>query len=381
MTATEQAAAPPAAGATQNDTLAAMQILLAAGIPVLLWGDPGTGKTATIERYAAQMGWAMEPVIASIHDPTDFAGLPVRTDAGVVFEPPAWARRAAAHAGVSLVFFDEVNTATPATQNALMRVVLEGRVGDLELGDDVRFAAAANPPSQNSAAWDLSAPLANRFAHLTWPVSFDDWRAGYLGGWPDPEPLDIDPAAVDPHNCELIKWLQTSFLAARPAMVCGVPNNSAGMRGWPSPRSWERLADCLAVADAAGVADEVRLLVASALIGEGPAAEYLSYLRNLDLPDPKDLLAHPAMFGELRRTDQQFAALDAVVAAAAADPGCWSDAFRVCVVAAGCGAPDVAASAAIRLAQTKPTTARLPAGHEIFAEILTDVGLLDQPDT
>ena len=53
-----------------------------------------------------------------------------------------------------MVFFDEVNTATPATQNALMRVVLEGRVGDLELGDSVRFAAAANPPSQNSAAWD-----------------------------------------------------------------------------------------------------------------------------------------------------------------------------------------------------------------------------------
>ena len=87
--------------------------------------------------------------------------------------------------------------------------------------------------------------------------------------------------------------------------------------------------------------------------GEGTAVEYLAYLRNLDLPDPKELLAHPAKFGELRRTDQQFAALDAVVAAAAADPKCWRDAFRVCIVAAGCGAPDVAASAAIRLAEAQ----------------------------
>ena len=368
------------AGATQADTLAAMQILLTADVPVLLWGDPGTGKTRTIEAFARRSGWDTVSVIASIHDPTDFAGLPMRTDAGVVFEPPAWARRTADSDAMSLVFFDEVNTATPATQNALMRVVLEGRVGDLELGESVRFAAAANPPSQNSAAWDLSAPLANRFAHLEWPVSFEDWKAGYLGGWPDPDPVDIDSNSIDPYSTELVKLMQTSFLATRPALLCDVPDNGTAPRGWPSPRSWERLADCLVIADTAGVTNEVRLLVASALVGEGPAVEYLAYLHNLDLPDPKDLLAYPAKFGELRRTDQQLAALDAVVAVATADTTCWSDAFRVCIVAASCGAPDVAASAAMRLAQIKPNSVRLPTGYEVFAEILADADLLD-PET
>ena len=381
MNTTTKRNKPPVAGVTQADTLAAMQILLAVGIPVLLWGDPGTGKTHTIEAFARRVGWRTVSVIASIHDPTDFAGLPVRTDAGVVFEPPAWARGTAESEGVSLVFFDEVNTATPATQNALMRVVLEGRVGDLDLGERVRFAAAANPPSQNSAAWDLSAPLANRFAHLEWPVSFEDWKAGYLGGWPDPEPLDIDPGTVDAYTKELVKLFQVSFLATRPVLVCEVPDNGAAPKGWPSPRSWERLADCLALADTAEVSDEVRLLVASALVGDGAAAEYLAYLRNLDLPDPKELLEHPAKFGELRRSDQQLAALEAVVAVAAADPKRWRDAFRVCIVAASCGAPDVAASAAMRLTEIKPTAASLPAGHEVFAQILTDAGLLEDPDT
>ena len=69
------------AGATQADTLAAMQILLTADVPVLLWGDPGTGKTHTIEAFARRCGWDTVSVIASIHDPTDFAGLPIRTDA------------------------------------------------------------------------------------------------------------------------------------------------------------------------------------------------------------------------------------------------------------------------------------------------------------
>ena len=62
-------------------------------------------------------------------------------------------------------------------------------------------------------------------------------------------------------------------------------------------------------------------------------------------------------------------------------PKCWRDAFRVCIVAAGCGAPDVAASAAMRLAETKPASARLPPGHEVFSRILTDAGLLDRTPT
>ena len=50
-------------------------------------------------------------MIASLHEPTDFSGLPVRSPGGVVFEPPAWARQIADHPGERLVFFDEVNTA------------------------------------------------------------------------------------------------------------------------------------------------------------------------------------------------------------------------------------------------------------------------------
>ena len=41
---------------TQRLTLEAMQILLAARVPVLLWGDPGTGKTTTIEAFAEAAG-------------------------------------------------------------------------------------------------------------------------------------------------------------------------------------------------------------------------------------------------------------------------------------------------------------------------------------
>ena len=366
---------------TQRDTLGALQVLLGAGVPVLLWGDPGTGKTATIERYAAEAGWSMEAVIASLHDPTDFSGLPMRNGDGVIYVPPEWARRVAAATGVSLVFLDEVNTATPATQNALMRVVQEHRVGYLRLGDGVRFIAAANPVDQNSGAWDLSAPLANRFAHLDWPLLVSEWKSGYLDGWPQLIPLAIDPAAPSADSVRQQRGLQAEFLTRRPGLLCDVPDASTSARAWPSPRSWDRLAHCTALAQAAGATDATGALIAAALVGEAAAAEFLAYVHNPDLPDPEVLLDDPDRFAELARPDQQLAALDAVAAVAVEQPHRWRDAFKVCIAAADAGAGDIATAAAMRLASHKPASQPLPAGHEAFAEILTHLGLLKAPDT
>ena len=368
-------------GVTQRDTLAALQVLLCAGVPVLLWGDPGTGKTATIERYAVEAGWSMQAVIASLHDPTDFSGLPMRNGEGVVYVPPEWACRVAACSGVSLVFLDEVNTATPATQNALMRVVQEHRVGYLHLGERVRFIAAANPVEQNSGAWDLSAPLANRFAHLCWPLRLAEWKCGYLQGWPTLIPLDIDDTAPSPHSIRSHRELQAEFLTRRPQLLCDPPDGSASPKGWPSPRTWDRLAHCFALAETADATDATHALIAAALIGEAAAAEFLAYVQDPDLPDPEVLLDDPNRFAELERTDQQLAALDAVAAAAIEHPGRWRDAFKVCIAAAKAGAGDIATSAAMRLAEHKPPSQRLPAGYEAFSEILTQAGLLTAPDT
>ena len=361
------------AATSQTEALAAVQVLLAAGVPVLLWGDPGTGKTETVQRIAAAAGWRTETVIVSLHEATDFAGLPVRTPGGVVFDPPAWARNIADHDGECLVFFDEVNTAPPAVQNALMRVVLERRVADLDLGEGVRFIAAANPPEQNIGAWDLSAPLANRFAHLRWPVTFEEWRRGYLHGWAETGPLRIPDGAPDPALVAAHKASQAGFLDARRHLLCDPPRPGApAVYGWPSPRTWERAARCMAVAEQAEASDEAVMLAAAALLGAGTAVEYLAYEDSYDLPSVDDLLADPDAFARLERSDVQHAALAAVVAAAKENPKPkqWARAFKVCIAAARHGAPDIAAAAAAQLVDVKPPKIGLPKGHEVFTDIL-----------
>ena len=151
----------------QNPAVEALGVAVAARVPVLLWGAPGTGKTSAIRAMAGAMGLPCETVIASIREPSDFAGLPIVVGGEVRFAPPAWARRLA-EAGHGVLFLDELSTAPPAVQAALLRVVLERAVGDLTLPDAVAVVAAANPPEQAADGWDLSAPLANRLCHLAW---------------------------------------------------------------------------------------------------------------------------------------------------------------------------------------------------------------------
>ena len=142
----------------------ALGVAVAARVPVLLWGAPGTGKTSAIRAMAQTMGLPCETVIASIREPSDFAGLPIVVGDGVRFAPPAWARRLA-EAGHGLLFLDELSTAPPAVQAALLRVVLERVVGDLTLPDAVAVVAAANPPEQAADGWDLASgvdPLRGR---------------------------------------------------------------------------------------------------------------------------------------------------------------------------------------------------------------------------
>ena len=84
---------------TFTDTQAALAICLAAKQPVVLWGDPGEGKTASIEAIAESQGKLMETVIASIREPSDFAGLPNIVDGRTTMVPPDWALNVAEHDG------------------------------------------------------------------------------------------------------------------------------------------------------------------------------------------------------------------------------------------------------------------------------------------
>ncbi|EUA17503.1 ATPase associated with various cellular activities AAA_5 domain protein [Mycobacterium xenopi 3993] len=47
----------------------------------------------------------------------------------------------------------------------------------------VRMIAAANPPEQAAGGYDLEPPLSNRFCHVGFTPSVDEWLDGMATGW------------------------------------------------------------------------------------------------------------------------------------------------------------------------------------------------------
>lgn len=361
----------------QNDAVTeALSLAVAARIPVLLWGPPGAGKSSAVASMCESVGAPYEVVIASIREPSDFSGLPVVNEHEVVFAPPRWARRLA-DAKTGVLFLDEISTAPPAVQAALLRVVLERVVGDLTLPEDLAIVAAANPPDQAADGWDLSSPLANRFCHLDWRVDPAGVATGLVAGFPAPLIPDLPEGWKKqvPASAALVG----GFLSVRQSLTIQPPIERAlAGRAWPSPRTWEMVSKLLAAAEAIEASSETKRNLVIGCVGDGAGIEFLTWLQELDLPDPEAALRDPegAVFPE--RGDRLYAALSAVAGAVASDPTPerWLAGWRV-LVKTTAQAPDVGAMAARVLAQIRPEGVSAPPEAATFLPVMQAAGLVE----
>ncbi|MFH9733379.1 AAA family ATPase [Streptomyces sp. NPDC017260] len=355
-----------------DNQLEALTLAVAADLPVLLWGEPGIGKTAALTQLATALDLPLTTVIASVHEPSDFSGLPVVGDdpaeQGVPMAPPEWAVRLV-RAGRGLLFLDELSTAPPAVQAALLRLVLERRIGALRLPPGVRIVAAANPRSSAADGWELSPPLANRFVHLQWTHDHDVVVRGLGGTWPRATLPRLDPDGL----AEAVGHARRAvceFLTARPGLVHRLPSGETRRGGaWPSPRSWEMTLNLIAFATAAGSSGEVLSLLVRGTVGDGPGLELMASLDRMDLPDPETLLADPSGAVLPERGDLRQAALDGVVAAVRRRPeqSRWDAAWALLARAMETGAPDVVVVPATTLAGLRQQDWDIPASIERLA--------------
>jgi hypothetical protein len=247
-----------------SDVSKALAALVPTRRPVYLWGPPGTGKSSVVRQAAAGLKLGLVDVRATLLDPVDLRGLPRVAKDAAVWCPPAFLPRS----GTGVLFLDELAQAAPLVQAACLQLTLDRRVGEYELPDGWSVIAASNRAEDRAGTHRLITPLLNRFVHLDLDVSADDWQT-----W----------AVAHGVNTEV-----RAFLRYRPALLFQF-DPAAPARAFPTPRAWQFVSDVLP-----GTPADLLHQVVAGCVGDGPAAEFVGFLRLYrELPDMDAVLARP----------------------------------------------------------------------------------------
>lgn len=247
-----------------SDVSAVLYNLLPTRQPLFLWGPPGVGKSSLVRQAANKRGLDVIDVRAVLLDPVDLRGIPSIYEGRARWCQPDFLPKE----GRGVLFLDELAQAPPLVQSACLQLTLDRRIGEYVLPEGWTVVAASNRAEDRAGTHRLISPLLNRFLHLDVEVSVDDWQEWALSA-------NISPEV-------------RSFIRFRPALLFQF-DPSAGARAFPTPRSWEFVSRVLAV-----VRPEHMYSVVSGCIGEGPAAEFVGYLRIYrGLPEIDPIIASP----------------------------------------------------------------------------------------
>lgn len=267
----------------QLETLWQKKIPTQTVAPLMLWGPPGVGKSSVIREVAREQGIGFVDIRLSQREPVDLRGLPVPDGDQVKWLLSSeWPRDPDSK---GIILFDEISAADRSLQVAAYELILDRRLGDLyTLPDGWLVCAAGNRTSDYAVSLPMSSALANRFCHLEVAANLEDW---------------CDWALAEQISAELI-----AFLRFMPKHFFSLEGNPE--RGWPSPRSWERVGRMLSQLET--VSEALQLHFITGLVGQGVAIEFQAFCQwTRKLPAIKDLLSGQVAFERPERADQNYA--------------------------------------------------------------------------
>jgi hypothetical protein len=264
-------------------------IALQCGVASIAWGGPGEGKNAMLEAVAKALGMKFYCFIPSQHAPEDLGGLPHANLSRKLVEMLPMEFILALTEPNWFFMLDELTTTASAMKAVLLSALNEGKIGSLTFHPTTIRAGAANPPEFAPNGSPLEPALLNRCYHHKWALPFDSWYAGMQKGGQFEAPSNIP--IVGDFSAYVPKWtvLISNLLKAQPSLRKEMKLAEDAF-GYCSLRSWHNLSVCLAGADKVGAEDDVKMELATGMVGEGGATELSRYVDALELYDPDEAL-------------------------------------------------------------------------------------------
>lgn len=265
---------------------------LAGSLPaIMLRGAPGVGKSSIVKAVADKLGIGFIDVRLAQMERVDFAGLPSINNGMTEWNVPSFWPRDQKSKGIILL--DEITSAPSDCQVAAYSVVLDRRIpnSNYVLPNGWLIVAAGNRTCDRAVVKTMSSALANRFVHFEVEANVEDWVkwATYNG---------INPSVI-------------GFVNYRPNLLFKMEGQNLE-QGWPSPRSWERVSNCISMFN--GDTNIMRKVVYG-LIGNSVGIEFMEFFKmSAEFDSILEVMTNDSIPFELPdKADKRYAISSAVI--------------------------------------------------------------------
>lgn len=273
--------------------------------PALFIGKPGIGKSQKIYSWAQKkaqelgrqlMVWhelpkeakeqiARDPSryfilvdlkLQSVGSPEKIVGIPVivngSNEAKIVWEPPLFVKALSHPNAAGVLFLDEINMAAASLQSLAFEIVLQKKVGEYKLSDNVIVIAAGNDLESNIAANPVPKPLLNRLLVLRVEPSVDEWIVWAVN------------AGLDERIIAFVKLFRDVYRDVEEEL-----------QQITTPRSFEKLSKAIKNIDDVDLIE----IFARGYLNEVDAVKFINFVKNLIAINYRELVRDFRKFKEL----------------------------------------------------------------------------------
>lgn len=191
--------------------------------PVFIWGAPGIGKSALVEKFADEVGLECVSLLGSQLAPEDIIGIPqIRGDVSEFLPPKMIAKKEA-----YVLFLDELNACSQEVQKAFYSLIYERRIGEYRLPEGSIVIGAGNRMQDSAIVKNMSSALINRMFHVQLKPDVKQWLEWGYGN-------SLHPLVLE-------------YITQRPDHLFSEPPKTE--EPFSTPRSWHMLSDAIKAYD------------------------------------------------------------------------------------------------------------------------------------
>jgi MoxR-like ATPase len=223
--------------------------------PVFIWGPPGIGKSALVERFARDVGMECVSLLGSQLAPEDLIGVPRIEDGKSIFCPPRVVARDAAY----LLFIDELNACSFEVQKAFYSLIHDRRLGEYHLPAGSVVIGAGNRAQDSAIVKPMSSALMNRMLHVELRPAHREWLE-----WA--------------YDAGIHEWV-IGYVETRPDYLFVPPPKTE--ETFSTPRSWHMLSDALRAYGPEVTPAEVELL-AQGCLSPSHAKSFAAFIKQVN---------------------------------------------------------------------------------------------------